>query len=63
MNSFNNEYDYVCFGHSHVQMNYETFEGKYLLNPGSIGLARDIRTCFAIITLKDKEEKVELVKL
>lgn len=61
--SFSGKYDYICFGHTHVQLCYESLNGNYIINPGSLGLSRNISTEFCILTLDEKVETVEMLKL
>ena len=56
---FENEYNFLIVGHTHVQFKYKTNDNKLFLNPGSVGQPRDgdPRAAYAIfdgtsITLK-----------
>ena len=38
---FENEYNFLIVGHTHVQFKYKTNDNKLFLNPGSVGQPRD----------------------
>ena len=48
---FENEYNFLIVGHTHVQFKYKTNDNKLFLNPGSVGQPRDgdPRAAYAII--------------
>lgn len=52
LKDYDGDYDYVLFGHTHYQCLLSYYEGKIMVNPGSIGLSYDGKISFCIIDLK-----------
>lgn len=66
-NEFMDDYpdgmDLICFGHTHIQLFIESFYGKKILNPGSLGVAIDGKVNFAIIELENDEFTCKFYKI
>lgn len=63
LNDYNGNWDFVLFGHTHYQCYLSFYEGKTMINPGSLGLSYDNRISFAIIDLNDEEVNVQFKKI
>lgn len=50
---YNLNFDYICMGHTHHSI-IKTNGQQFILNPGSIGQPRDIRTSFSYVSLDTK---------
>lgn len=60
---YEGDFEYVLFGHTHYQCLLSFYEGKILINPGSIGLSYDNKISFAIINIKENEFNIEFKKI
>ena len=63
MNDYPDDMDLICFGHTHIQLFIESFYGKKILNPGSLGLAIDGKVNFAIVEINNDEFTCRLYKV
>lgn len=63
IDDYPNEVDLICFGHTHIQLFIESFYGKKILNPGSLGLAIDGKINFAIVEFVDDSFSYKFYKI
>lgn len=63
LNDYNGEWDYVLFGHTHYQCYLSFYEGKVMINPGSLGLSYDEKISFAVIDIDDERFNIEFRKI
>ena len=63
LNDYNGEWDYVLFGHTHYQCYLSFYEGKIMINPGSLGLSYDEKISFAVIDIDDERFNIEFRKI
>ena len=62
LNDYEGDWDYVLFGHTHYQCLVSFYEGKTLINPGSLGLSYDNKISFAIINIDGDNIDIEFKK-
>ena len=63
LTDYEGEWDYVLFGHTHYQCYLSFYDGKVMINPGSLGLSYDNKISFAIITIEKDEFNLEFKKI
>lgn len=63
LNDYNGEWEYVLFGHTHYQCLLSFYEGKTMINPGSLGLSYDEKISFAVIEIDNNEFSIKFKKL
>lgn len=63
LTDYEGEWDYVLFGHTHYQCYLSFYDGKIMINPGSLGLSYDNKISFAIITIENDEFNLEFKKI
>ena len=63
LTDYEGEWDYVLFGHTHYQCYLSFYDGKIMINPGSLGLSYDNKISFAIITIEKDEFNLEFKKI
>jgi len=54
LKDYEGEWEYVLFGHTHFQCYLSFYDGKIMINPGSLGLSYDNKISFAIIEINSK---------
>jgi len=63
LRDYDGDYDYVLFGHTHYQCFLNFYEGKTMINPGSLGLSYDQKMNFCIIDIKKGNTIINIIKI
>ena len=63
LNDYNGNWDYVLFGHTHYQCYLSFYDGKIMINPGSLGLSYDEKISFAIMDINEENFSLEFKKI
>lgn len=63
LKDYKGDYDYVLFGHTHFQCLLSYYEGKTMINPGSLGLSYDEKISFCIIDLENNNIAINMQKI
>lgn len=63
LKDYDGDYDYVLFGHTHYQCLLNFYEGKIMINPGSLGLSYDEKISFCIIDIDNGEISTKFIKI
>lgn len=63
LRDYDGDYDYVLFGHTHYQCLLNFYEGKTMINPGSLGLSYDENISFCIIDIENGRSSAKFIKI
>lgn len=63
LRDYKGDFDYVLFGHTHYQCILSYYEGKIMINPGSLGLSYDEKMSFCIIDINNGDINVTMKKI
>lgn len=63
LKDYEGDWDFVVFGHTHYQCYLSFYEGKIMINPGSLGLSYDGKVSFAILDIEGEEYSIDFKKL
>lgn len=63
LRDYNGDWDYVLFGHTHYQCYLSFYEGKIMINPGSLGLSYDEKISFAVMDVDKDNFNIEFKKI
>lgn len=63
LKDYEGEWDYVLFGHTHYQCLLSFYQGKTMINPGSLGLSYDNKTSFAVLNIDKGSIDIKFKKI
>ena len=63
LRDYDGDWDYVLFGHTHYQCYLSFYEGKIMINPGSLGLSYDEKISFAVMDIDEGKFNIEFKKI
>lgn len=63
VSDYNNDVDYILFGHTHCQTYINYWKGKPLLNPGSLGCSREAIMSFCILESCEQVISINLMNI